>query len=199
MFTRRAVLIVLVLASITLAQSARGQVSSPGNRVRIMESHSRRPLIVGWLVRQTIDSVVIVGQSIVAGNRAGVRAGATTPLGAERRLASPNTQGNEDGPAPRCGGWRHSRSLDLGLPTGVPLLQPWNLRWRRRRDACVARTVGRRDRGRPEDPRSMASHGRPRRSCGDRTNGEARRAAHRDDVFLGGFYPMRLATTAACR
>ncbi len=66
MFTRRAVLIVLVLASITLAQSARGQVSSPGYRVRIMESHSRRPLIVGWLVRQTIDSVVIVPDSLLS-------------------------------------------------------------------------------------------------------------------------------------
>ncbi len=73
---RRAVLTVLILASATFASDAGAQVTPAANRVRVVESCpcsgcacgsiSKRTLIVGQLVRQTNDSVVIVPDSLSA-------------------------------------------------------------------------------------------------------------------------------------
>lgn len=64
MYARHAGLAVLVVASIAFAPSAHGQVSPSGNRVRVMESTSKRALVIGQLVRRTNDSVVVVPDSL---------------------------------------------------------------------------------------------------------------------------------------
>lgn len=71
---RHAVGTTLILAGISLAPDARAQVTPPANRVRVVESacpcrgctcrsNSKRALIVGQMVRQSNDSIVIVPDS----------------------------------------------------------------------------------------------------------------------------------------
>jgi hypothetical protein len=57
--TRRCCLLLLHVASVILAHRADAQDLASGQRVRVMESTSRRTLVVGQLIRQTNDSVVI--------------------------------------------------------------------------------------------------------------------------------------------
>lgn len=59
MRTHRRYSMILLLASLTLVHRADAQSLVPGQRVRVMESTGKRALVVGQLVRQTSDSVVI--------------------------------------------------------------------------------------------------------------------------------------------
>lgn len=52
-------LITLLLASLTLVYRADAQVLPSGQRVRVMESTSRRAVLVGQLIRQSNDTIVI--------------------------------------------------------------------------------------------------------------------------------------------
>ena len=59
MSTRHFGLLALITASILLAHRADGQGAAPGQRVRLMVSGSKRPLVVGQFIRQANDSIVI--------------------------------------------------------------------------------------------------------------------------------------------
>jgi hypothetical protein len=59
MQSRRCCLMLLHVAGVILAHRADAQGLASGQRVRVMESTSRRALVVGQLIRQTNDSVVI--------------------------------------------------------------------------------------------------------------------------------------------
>ena len=59
MRTPRASRLMWLLAGVTLAASARGQVAPSGDHVRLTESTTTRPLKIGQLIRQTPDRAVI--------------------------------------------------------------------------------------------------------------------------------------------
>jgi hypothetical protein len=56
-------LVTLLLASLMLVSRAEAQALPSGQRIRVMESSSKRPLVVGQLIRQTNDTVVVRADS----------------------------------------------------------------------------------------------------------------------------------------